>query len=576
MHDLVIRGATLVDGLGHDPIRADVAVRDGRIAAIGEVGKDAPEIADAGGLAMMPGIIDLHTHYDAQVTWDPTLSPSPSLGVTTAIMGNCGFGIVPPHLRDLIMRNLAVVEGMDLDALRAGIDWRFQSFAEYMTMLRERGPYMNLGVLVGHSAVRTAVMGEDASLRKEPTAAELAEMKRLVAEAMDQGAIGMGASYSLNHSGWGGVPMPSTISDFSEFEALVGAMGGPGRGVVEISSGPIMPDTMEEIAARHGRRIFMSTAIALYNEQYPERALGVFDACTAAQARGNELYIQITCQPLSFDFTLASAYPFYSHPAFDPIKAYDREQLKPVFRDASFRERFRADLRNPKPSTGNWERVTVAAPVKPENAGLADRTIADIAREAGRDPLDVLLDLGLEENLDTGLIGRFFNAVDDGVEPLVKHKAGVIALSDAGAHLVYLCDAGFGLYFLGHWVRERGAFDLPEGVRRQPSGPALRHPGSRPHRAWRLRRPAAIRSVYGRHFTPTPGQRSAGGRRAYPARSDRRVRHVRQRRPCVRWPTLYASRQRPGAGARPLPAHRGVDGKRRAVTRAAHGTRHAG
>src|SRR5712664_801402 len=474
MHDLVIRGATIVDGLGHDAIRADVAVENGRIAAIGNLGKDAGEIVDAGGLALMPGIIDLHTHYDAQVTWDPTLSPSPSLGVTTAVMGNCGFGIVPspPHLRDLIMRNLAVVEGMDIDALRAGIDWQFQSFGEYLAAVRRCGPYANLAVLVGHSAVRTAVMGDEASVRREPTAAELAQMKHLVAEAMTQGAIGMGASYSLNHSGWGGVPMPSTISDFSEFEALVGAMGGPGRGVVEISSGPIMPDTMEEIAARHGRRIFMSTAIALYNEQYPERALGVFDACTAAQARGNELYIQITCQPLSFNFTLASAYPFYSHPAFDPIKAYDREQLKTVFRDESFRERFRTDLRTPRPGTvfqGNWQRIIVAAPVKETNAGLADRTIADIARDAGRDPFDVLLDLGLEEDLDTGLIGRFFNAVDDGVEPLVKHKAGVIALSDAGAHLIYLCDAGFGLYFLGHWVRERGAFDLAEGVRRLTS-----------------------------------------------------------------------------------------------------------
>jgi N-acyl-D-aspartate/D-glutamate deacylase len=198
----------------------------------------------------------------------------------------------------------------------------------------------------------------------------------------------------------------------------------------------------------------------------------VFDACTAAQARGNELYIQITCQPLSFDFTLASAYPFYSHAAFDPIKAYDREQLKAVFHDPGFRERFRADLRNPKPGTvfqGNWQRIIVAAPVKETNAGLADRAIADIARDAGRDPLDVLLDLGLDENLDTGLIGRFFNAVDECFEPLVKHEAGVIALSDAGAHLVYLCDAGFGLYFLGHWVRERGAFDLPEGVRRLTS-----------------------------------------------------------------------------------------------------------
>ena len=205
MHDLVIRGATVVDGLGHDPIRADVAVEDGRIAAIGDVSGEARETVDAGGLALMPGIIDLHTHYDAQVTWDPTLSPSPSLGVTTAVMGNCGFGIVPtpPPLRDMIMRNLAVVEGMDLDALRAGIDWRFQSFAEYMAMLRGRGPYMNLGVLVGHSAVRTAVMGDEASVRKEPTTAELAEMKRLVGEAMDHGAIGLGASYSLEPFGLG-------------------------------------------------------------------------------------------------------------------------------------------------------------------------------------------------------------------------------------------------------------------------------------------------------------------------------------------------------------------------------------
>ena len=202
-------------------------------------------------------------------------------------MGNCGFGIVPapPPLRDMIMRNLAVVEGMDLDALRTGINWQFQSFAEYMTMLRGRGAYMNVGVLVGHSAVRTAVMGEDASTRKEPTAAELAEMSRLVAEAMDEGAIGTGASYSLNHSGWGGVPMPSTISDVSEFDALVGAMGGPGRGVVEISSGQIMPDAMEEIAARHGRRIFMSIVVALYNEQYPRRALGVFDSCAGIRCR---------------------------------------------------------------------------------------------------------------------------------------------------------------------------------------------------------------------------------------------------------------------------------------------------
>ncbi len=474
MADLVIRGATIVDGLGHDPVRADLAVTDGRISEIGDIKPNGAETVDAGGLTLMPGIIDIHTHYDAQVTWDPTLSPSPSLGVTTAVMGNCGFGIVPspPHLRDLIMRNLAVVEGMDIDALRAGIDWRFQSFAEYLDAVRGAGPYANLAVLVGHSAVRTAVMGDDASTRKEPTAAELAEMKRLVGEAMDQGAIGLGASYSPNHSGWGGIPMPSTISDIGEFEALVEAMGGPGRGVVEIASGTVPVDTIAGIAGRHGRRIFMTTGLSFYNEQYPERGLGMFEAAAAAQARGQEVYLQFTCQPLSFDFTLAAAYPFYSHPAFDPIKAYDREQLKIVFQDQSWRDSFRDNLRIPRPGTifqGNWDRVIVAAPAKAENAGLANRSIAEIIKGSNRDPLDTFLDLGLDEDLDTGFVGRFLNAVDEGVEPLVKHKAGVIALSDAGAHLVYLCDAGFGLYLLGHWVRERGAFDIVEGVRRLTS-----------------------------------------------------------------------------------------------------------
>jgi N-acyl-D-aspartate/D-glutamate deacylase len=474
MHDLVIRGATIIDGLGREPRRADVAIAKARIAAIGEVGREARRVVDAGGLSLMPGIIDIHTHYDAQVTWDRSLSPSPALGVTTAVMGNCGFGIVPspPPLRDLILRNLAVVEGMDIDALRAGVNWEFESFAEYLAALRRRAPYANLAVFVGHSAVRTAVMGAEASVRKQPSAAELAEMGRLVAEAMQEGAIGLGASYSLNHSGWGGVPMPSTISEIGEFDALVGAMSRRGNGVVEIASGRLTVAEIEEIAARHGRPIFMGTALALYNEQYPRRALEMFDACAAAQARGNGVHLQLTCQPLSFDFTLASAYPFYSHEAFEPIKGCSPEQLKGVFRDVGFRDRFRQNLREPRPGTvfqGNWRRVVVAAPALPENAGLANRSIAEIAGEQRRDPLDVMLDLGLEEDLQTGFLGQFFNAVDAGVAELLRHPAGVVALSDAGAHLMYLCDAGFGLYLLGHWVRERGLFDLPEGVRRLTS-----------------------------------------------------------------------------------------------------------
>ena len=474
MVELLIRGATVIDGLGNPPRRADIAVSGGKILAIGEPGairSEAQETIDADGLALMPGIVDLHTHYDAQITWDPTLSPSPSLGVTTMVMGNCGFGIVPspPPIRDLIMRNLSVVEGMDLDALRAGIDWRFESFGQYLQALRQRRPYGNVAVMIGHSAVRTAVMGEDASVRKAPRPDELRQMQALVREAMDQGAIGLGASYSLNHSGYGGVPMPSTITDTSELEALLTAMAGSGRALCEVASGPRPVELFEELAARTGSAFFLGTGVAMHDEQQPSRALQWFEACKQAQSRGRQVWIQIPCQALSFDFTLANAYPFYSHAAFDPIKAMTPEQLKPVFRDASFRNAFRDNLKHPKPGTifqGNWGRVVVAAAATAKNASLVDRSIAEIALQRGQDPLDCLLDLGLEEDLKTAFLGRFLNAGDDGVARLLKHDAGVIALSDAGAHLIYMCDAGFGLHFLAHWVRERGDFDLAQGVRR--------------------------------------------------------------------------------------------------------------
>jgi N-acyl-D-aspartate/D-glutamate deacylase len=210
----------------------------------------------------------------------------------------------------------------------------------------------------------------------------------------------------------------------------------------------------------------------MYNEQAPDRALAMFEAAAAAQARGHGVYLQIPCQPLSFDFTMANAYPFYAHPTFDPVKAYSAEELKPVLRDASFRDSLREDLRHPKPGTmfqGNWDRIVIAAPATSPNAGLANRDIASLAQERGRDPMDVAFDLSLEENLETAFLGQFFNAVDDGVAPLLKHRAGVIALSDAGAHLIYFCDAGFGLNFLGKWVRDRGDFDIVEGVRRLTS-----------------------------------------------------------------------------------------------------------
>src|SRR4051812_43454399 len=209
MHDLLIRNALLLDGLGSPPARGDLAVSDGRISAMGSVDESARETIDADGLALMPGIIDNHTHYDAQITWDPWVSPSPALGVTTAVIGNCGFTIAPcrPRDRERVMRNLTQVEGMAIDALRAGIRWEFETVPQYLDMLERHGAAVNIAAFVGHSSIRTYVMGEDATERAA-TPAEVADMKKLVLEAMRAGAVGFSTSTSPAHNGAGGKPMP--------------------------------------------------------------------------------------------------------------------------------------------------------------------------------------------------------------------------------------------------------------------------------------------------------------------------------------------------------------------------------
>jgi N-acyl-D-aspartate/D-glutamate deacylase len=466
MYDLLVRGGLVVDGTGRPPFSADVAVRAGRIAAIGRIAGTAREVVDADGLALMPGIVDVHTHYDAQVTWDRTLSPSPALGVTTAVIGNCGFGIAPcpQPQRETVLKNLSVVEGMDLEALLTGTRWEFESFPEYLDALRRIRPYANLAALAGHSTIRTAVMGEAASTRAEPTPDELARMQAMVREAMHAGAIGLASSFSPNHAGYGGRPMPSTIAGDAELRALAAPLREGGRGIFVMATGArATTEFMESIAADTGRPAFMVTVLTMYNDAAPAVALGYYERCAAARGRGHEVYIHTSCQPLSFDFTLRNPYLLYSHAAFARVKTASPEALPAIYADPAFRREFRANLRNPGPGMlfyGDWSKVEVN-----------ERPVTELARAAGKDPLDWFFDLPL----DTPLIAKLFQNNDAGVAPLLKHESGVLALSDAGAHLIFLCDAGFGLHFLRHWVRETGTFTLQEGVRRLTSDPAARY-----------------------------------------------------------------------------------------------------
>jgi len=466
MHDLLIRGATVYDGGGGPGRRADVAVQGGRVADVGTIGRGAGRVFDAGGLALMPGIVDVHTHYDAQATWDPTLSPSPSLGVTTAVLGNCGFGIAPcpAPMRDTMVKNLSVVEGMDLAALGAGTRWEFESFAEYLEQLGRARPYANVAVLAQHSTIRTAVMGEEASTRAEATPAELAAMRAEVRAALAAGAVGFASSFSPNHSGWGGRPMPSTIASDAELAALAGELGVARRGIFVMATGPrATPEYMEQIAADTGRPAFMVTVLTMHNHADPGRAITYYERCAQALARGHEVYIHTSCQPLSFDFTLADPYLLYSHDAFDRVKRAPPGARAAIYADPGFRARFRENLAHPGQGIlfyGDWSKVEID--------GVP---LARLAREAGKDPLDYFFDLPL----DRQLIAKLYQNDDAGVAPLLRHPAGVVALSDAGAHLIYFCDAGFGLHFLAHWVRETATFTLEEGVRRLTSDPAAKY-----------------------------------------------------------------------------------------------------
>ena len=480
MYDLIIRNAQVFDGLGHPPIAADVAIRQGVVAAIGAIGESAKKEVDAEGLSLMPGIVDLHTHFDAQVTWDRTMSPSPALGVTTVVMGNCGFGIAPcpAPRRETMMKNLSVVEGMDLTALLTGVNWKFETFKEYMDQLRAIKPYLNTAVFVGHSVVRTVVMGEAGSEKAEPSPAELEAMCQLIREAMAAGSIGFASSFSPNHSGFAGRPMPSTIASEKELLALTGVLGESGKGVFMMATGSrATPEVMEKVVINNGRPAFISTVLSMYNPANPELALTYYDKTAEMRARGNEVYMLTSCQPLSFDFTLAEPYPLLSHSAFDAIKNKSTDEIKKIYVDPAFRNALRENLKKPKTGIlflGDWKYLEVGETQLAEHAELEGLTIEALGKKWGKDPLDAFFDLSVKENLQNHFIGKFFNHIDEGVAPLIKHPSAGVTLSDAGAHLIYMCDAAFGLHFLSHWVRETGHFSLAEGIRRITSETADR------------------------------------------------------------------------------------------------------
>ena len=476
MFDLIIKDAEIFDGTGAAPVRGDLAVSGGRIVEIGRGLGAARETVKADGLALAPGIIDGHTHYDAQITWDPFVDPSPALGVTTAVLGNCGFTIAPckPQDRDLTMRHLTHVEGMSLDALRAGVHWGFESFPQYLDMLQARGVGPNVACFAGHSAIRTFVMGDDATERVASDE-EIARMATLVRESMAAGAVGFATSTAEAHNGEGGTPMPSRLADDREMRALVAAMGESGRGVYMLTKGSKTSiPYLEELATVAKRPVVI--AALFHSNTNPTAAFTTLEQVNAARSRGRALVAQTSCCPLSMDFTFKSPYLFESMDSWKPaMAAHDHDALMKVYRDPAWRAavaRELAERRGRLVFNGEWDKLFVVETAKPANRAMEGATLGALARQAGKDPLDYILDFALSEDLDTMFVAQLLHNDEKAVGKILADPNTHISLSDAGAHLTFFCDAAFGLHLMGHWSRDLGVLDLAQAVHRLTGQPA--------------------------------------------------------------------------------------------------------
>lgn len=468
MHDLLISNVRLCDGLGNPLREGELAVKAGRIAEMGESLGPARETVDGEGMVLSPGFVDIHTHYDAQLTWDPSATPSPELGVTTVAIGNCGFGIAPcrPEDRRAVLADLTKVEGMPIEALSEGVHWDFETFPEYLTALERRGAAPNVACFAGHSVIRSYVMGSSAS-RRAATDQEIAAMAALLRDALDAGAIGFATSTLELHNGDNGLPMPSRYASHDEFRAFAKVLREAGKGVFQITKG-LSTDVqfLAEIAEISGRPVHVCPM--LIDPALPDDVFRQMDRIEAARSHGREIYGQVSPFTEIMNFTLAEPYPFESLEAWHADRlAASRAARLAAYRDAGFRAGLKAEIDTPPVPfrfNGQWDAVEVVSVAKRENRGLVGRDLAAIAEERGVDPLDLMLDLALDENLETGFKVVSFNGDVDEVRRLLEHPASVVGLGDAGAHLNLFCQAGTGLYMLQRHVRERGDFSIPDVV----------------------------------------------------------------------------------------------------------------
>jgi len=466
MHDLVIRNGTIVDGTGVSRREGDVAIDGERIAAVGRRLGPGREEIDARGLLVTPGWVDIHTHYDGQVMWDPYLTPSCWHGVTTVVMGNCGVGFAPakPDRHDWLIGLMEGVEDIPGPTLAAGMRWSWESFPQYLDALDAMPRALDVATQVPHGAVRAYVMGERGAKNEPSTAADIAAMSAIVREGLGAGALGFSTSRTILHRAIDGEPVPGTFAAEDELFGIGRALGQAGAGVLELAS-DLMPEDpelawMERVAQATGRPV---TFACLQNDADPQQWRRLLAAADRAAGHGAQLRPQIAARPTSLLMGLqGSVHPFAAHATYRALAALPLAERVRQMRDPAVRARILAEeVTFPDPLTtfllsAFHKLFPLGNP--PDYEPRPEQSVAAIAEREDRPPLAVTYDLLLEDEGRAFLYFPFLNYAQCDFEPIremLLHPRTILGLADGGAHCGLVCDAGTPTFLLTHWVRDR-------------------------------------------------------------------------------------------------------------------------
>jgi N-acyl-D-amino-acid deacylase len=475
-YDILIKNGTVVDGSGGARYRADVALTNGKIAAIGRLNDKARQVIDAEGHVVSPGFVDGHTHMDAQVFWDPIGSCSCYHGVTSAVMGNCGFTLAPCKQddADFVFRNLERAEDISREAMLAGIDWSWETFPQYLDAVEALPKGINYAGYIGHSALRTYVMGERA-FTDAASEDDLRQMSRHVQEAVRAGAVGFSTSRTFNHITADDRPVASRLADWDEVRTIVNAMGETGKGIFEIA-GETPGRDPERIRDYHQRlkNLAVESGVTQTWGMFSVRAAPefwrpYFDLLDETAAAGGRVYAQVHSRELNVLLSFLTATPYDNWDVWKDIRALPLAEQKAKLADPAIRAKL-VEVAN-QPYTG--PRVVGAEPRPPDwdfVYPMADMTqdqptMADLARQKGMDPVELMIDLAVEHDFNIYFRQPIANENQDHVLEMMKHPRSVVTFSDSGAHVSQIMDSSLQTHLLSHWVRDKQAFTLEEAVR---------------------------------------------------------------------------------------------------------------